>query len=134
VGLELSWLLHWFGLLSHVSVHASESGVEGIRSLSLTLRSDRDLFLSQASSRCFKSSSLRLRRIRFVDRKINFSFVLPVLVALDYQLFGPFTIGGFSIGGLIKAYLHRLSKVLILSPHAICSISILDLFYLFMMF
>ncbi|CAN7057034.1 unnamed protein product [Brassica rapa subsp. trilocularis] len=125
---EVSWFLHWFGLLSPVSMHASESGVEGIRSLSLTLRSDRDLYLLQASSRRFKSSSLRLRRIRFVDRKLNFSFVLPVLVALDYQLFGPFTIGGFSIGGLIKAYLHRLSKVLILSPHAICSISILDLF------
>ncbi|WZZ04365.1 hypothetical protein YC2023_090286 [Brassica napus] len=77
---ELSWLLHWFGLLSHVSVHASESGV-----------SSRHPFDSAVS-------------------------------------------GGFSIGGLIKAYLHRLSKVLILSPHAICSISILDLFYLFMMF
>ncbi|CAN6931136.1 unnamed protein product, partial [Brassica oleracea] len=55
----------------HVSLHVSESGVEGICSLSLTFRSDRDLFLSQASSRRFNSSSLRLRRIRFVDKKIN---------------------------------------------------------------
>ncbi|KAF2567203.1 hypothetical protein F2Q68_00024077 [Brassica cretica] len=155
-----------------------ESGVEGIGSLSLTFRSDRDLFLSQASSRRFKSLSLRLRRgfslgglnklvsivspscklvlylsfevdisrsrssfdpyrngcewsedlphtvqapsrhLRFkqafqvvipstppypVYRQENKLFLYsPDLVALDFQLFGPFTIGGFSLGGLIK--------------------------------
>ncbi|CAN7085633.1 unnamed protein product, partial [Brassica oleracea var. botrytis] len=72
----------------HVSLHASESGVEGICSLSLTFRSDRDLFLSQASSRRFNSSSLRLHRIRFVDKKINCSFVLPDLVTLDFNCLG----------------------------------------------